>query len=57
MTVPALTLGTALHLAARAVDAVHDAAVVAEARVRLALWHAERHVGPLVTAWTMLRPH
>lgn len=48
--------GTFLHLAARAADAAHEAAVIAEARVRLAAWHAERHLGPLVLAWTMLRP-
>jgi len=48
--------GTFLHLAARAADAAHDAAVVAHAGAWLALWHVERHVGPLVTAWTMLRP-
>ena len=56
MTVPALTLGCTLHLAACAVDAARDAAVVAHAGAWLALWHAERHVGPLVLALTMLRP-
>lgn len=56
MTVPALTLGCALHLALRAVDAAHEATIVAHAGLYLVGWHAERHVGSLVLALTMLRP-
>lgn len=40
--VPALTLGTALHLALRVYDATREAAVIVEARVRLGVWHLTR---------------
>jgi len=42
VTVPAFTLGCALHLAARAADAAHEAAVILDARARLATWHLAR---------------
>lgn len=59
MTPPAVTLGCALHLAARVVDAATDAAIVAEARVELAAKAAARRVrnavAPLWWGWLIHR--
>lgn len=37
--VPAFTIGTLIYLCLRAADAAHEAAVILDARVRLAAWH------------------
>jgi hypothetical protein len=52
--------GIALHLAARAADAAHEAAVIGGARLTLATRHAVRTVrreaGVVWWAWLVMRP-
>lgn len=40
--VPAFTIGTLMHLVVRAADFAHEAAVILDARARLAAWHLAR---------------
>lgn len=52
--------GTVLHLAARAADAAHEAAVIGGARLVLAAHHARRHADRQLAAawwvWLVMRP-